>query len=253
MATSTGSNLRSTLHTTRVSALRKYAALVVGRGGLGALLNYEARTLFLENLPGALGIILRRILYRHLFGKMGKNVILGKGITLRHAWKISLGDNVAIDDYCTLDARGDDDSSISIGDNTIISRNTILRTKDGTIAVGQGSGIGSNCMLASSSTIESGENLLMASYVCILAGGEHSFDRVDLPIVSQGMFSKGGVSIGSDVWIGTRVTILDGVRIGDHAVIGACSMVNKDIPDYAVAYGTPAKRVKDRREITNTK
>lgn len=241
------SPLRETLYENREGPLKKYIRLVLGTGGILALLNYELRILLLANLGGAIGIYLRRKFYRHLFKQMGRNVILGKGITLRQPSKISLGDDVAIDNYCALDVRSSADTGITIGDRTIISRNTILRTKDGTITIGAGSGIGANCVLASSSTLEIGENMLMASCVCVLAGGQHAFDRTDLPIVEQGMVSKGGVNIGKNVWLGTRVTVLDGVRIGDNAVIGACSMVNKDIPDYAIAYGTPAKAVRDRR------
>ena len=243
--------LRDTLHNARESALAKYRRLVLGTGGYAALLGYELRTMLLANLGGALGILLRRIFYRRMFRKMGRNVIIGTGVTIRHPSKISLGDHVAVDDHCTLDARGGGGSGISLGDRTVVSRNTILRTKDGTISVGPGGGIGSNCILASSSALAIGENLLMASCVCVLAGGQHAFDRADVPVVAQGMVSKGGISIGDDVWIGTRATILDGVRIGDHAVIGACALVNKDIPGYAVAYGIPAKPVKDRRQSEN--
>jgi len=244
-------SLRESLHDPRESPLKKYIRLVIGKGGILTILNYELRIFLFENIPGAIGIFLRQKFYRSLFKRMGRNVILGKGITIRHPSKISLGDNVAIDDYCALDSRGGDGSGISIGDNTVISRNTILRTKDGTISIARGSGVGSNCVLASASTLEIGENLLMASCACLLAGGQHAFDRVDVPIVSQGMVSKGGITIGNNVWIGTRVTVLDGVRIGDEAVIGACSLVNKDIPAYAIAHGTPAKMVKDRREAND--
>jgi acetyltransferase-like isoleucine patch superfamily enzyme len=241
-------NLRETLYEKRESPLKKYIRLVLGRGGFWTLLNYELRILLLANLGGALGIYLRRKFYRPLFKHMGRNVILGKGITIRQPSRISLGDNVAIDDYCALDVRSQSDAGITIGDRTIISRNTILRTKDGTITIGAGSGVGANCVLASTSRLDVGENMLMASCVCVIAGGQHAFDRTDLPIVEQGMVSKGGIAIGANVWIGTRVTVLDGVRIGNDAIIGACSMVNKDIPDYAIAYGAPAKMVKDRRE-----
>jgi acetyltransferase-like isoleucine patch superfamily enzyme len=248
MAETEKSAFRKTLYERRASPLKKYARLVLGSGSIWALLNYELRILFLANLGGAIGIFLRRKLYRPLFKHMGRNVILGKGITIRHPSRISLGEDVAIDDYCALDARGEGGSGITIGDRTIISRNTILRSKDGSISIGQGCGIGSNCILASSSALNIGDNHLMASCACVLAGGEHAFERTDIPIIEQGMIGKGGVSIGANSWIGTRVTVLDGVHIGDHAVIGACSMVNKDIPEYAIAYGIPARMIRDRRE-----
>ncbi|MCX6357020.1 MAG: acyltransferase [Candidatus Aureabacteria bacterium] len=241
----TGSTLAA-LSRPREGALAKYMKLAVGKRGFWSLLNYELRVLLFENMPGAPGIILRRIFYRGLFKSMGRNIILGKGLTVRNPGAITLGDNVAIDDYCTLDARGAD-CGISIGDSVVISRGTILRAKNGRITISRNSGIGSYCILASSSTLDTGEHLLMASCVCVLAGGEHAFDRLDVPIIEQGMQPGAGVAIGADVWIGTRATILDSVRIGDHAVIGACALVNNEIPAYAVAYGIPAKPVKDRR------
>jgi acetyltransferase-like isoleucine patch superfamily enzyme len=242
-------SFRETLYERRERPIKKYIRLVLGTGGIWALLNYELRLLLFADLGGALGIFLRRKFYRSLFKRMGRNVILGKGITLRQPSKISLGDNVAIDDYCSLDVRSVDDSGITIGNNTIVSRNTILRTKDGTITIGSGAGIGANCVLASSSRLDIGENLLMGPCVSVLAAGQHIFDRVDVPIVAQGMASKGGVTIGKNVWLGIRATVLDGVHIGDSSIIGACALVNKDIPEYAIAYGTPAKAIKDRREV----
>lgn len=239
--------LGETLRDEREGSLSKYRRLVLGGRGVLPLLRYEALILLLSNVPGALGILLRRVFYRGMFRRMGRGVIIGTGVTIRHPGRISLGDHVAIDDYCTLDARGERVGGISLGDRTIVSRFAILRTKEGTITVGAGGGIGSHSILASTSSLVAGENLLLASCVCVLAGGQHSFDRADRPIIEQGMVSKGGVTIGNDVWVGTRATVLDGVRVGDHAVIGACSLVNRDIPAYAVAYGVPARAVRDRR------
>lgn len=244
-------DLQETLHRGGEGSLKKYSRLVLGRGGLWRLLGYELRILLFGNIPGALGIALRRVFYRRLFGAMGKNVIFGGGVTIRHPSKVFIGDNVAVDDYCVLDARGGDTSEISIGKNSVIGRATILRTKDGKITLSPGCSIGANCIFSSSSVLEVGENLLMASCGYIIAGGQHTFKRVDLPIIAQGMTSKGGISIGDNVWIGARVTMLDGVRVGDNAVIGACSLVNRDIPDYAIAHGIPARPIRDRRETND--
>jgi len=59
---------------------------------------------------------------------------------------------------------------------------------------------------------------------------------------------RGGLTIGDDVWTGCRVVILPGVRIGSNAVIGAGSVVTRDVPDWAVAAGVPAKVIRDRRD-----
>jgi acetyltransferase-like isoleucine patch superfamily enzyme len=58
---------------------------------------------------------------------------------------------------------------------------------------------------------------------------------------------RGGVEIGTNAWLGTRVTVLDGVKIGSNAIIGAHSLVTQDVPDWAVAVGTPARVIKIRQ------
>ena len=74
----------------------------------------------------------------------------------------------------------------------------------------------------------------------------HAMERVDIPMREQGMTEDRPVSIGNDVWIGSRVTILPGVHIGNGAVIGAGAVVSKDVPDYEVWGGNPARFLKSR-------
>ena len=74
----------------------------------------------------------------------------------------------------------------------------------------------------------------------------HHFDDLTRPFITQG-WEKRPVTIGEDVWVGMGAVILPGVTIGDHAVIGAGSVVTKDIEPYAIAVGNPATPVKSRR------
>src|SRR5688500_12584029 len=90
------------------SARQKYADLVVGRPGLGALLKHEMVTLWSQHVPGAAGLAMRKILYPLLLGSCGRNVIFGQNVVLRHPHKIHVGDDVMIDDNCLLDAKGSD-------------------------------------------------------------------------------------------------------------------------------------------------
>src|SRR5688500_5527697 len=97
------------------SAREKYAELVVGRPGFGALLKHEMVTLWSQHVPGALGLALRKALYPLLLGSCGRNVIFGQNVVLRHSHKIHIGDNVMIDDNCLLDAKGASNAGITIG------------------------------------------------------------------------------------------------------------------------------------------
>ena len=85
----------------------KYRALIIGRPGIGALVAYELVTLFSSWVPGALGLVLRRLLYPILLGSCGSKPIIGQNVVLRHPHKIHLGDGVIVDDNCLLDAKGD--------------------------------------------------------------------------------------------------------------------------------------------------
>lgn len=82
---------------------------------------------------------------------------------------------------------------------------------------------------------------------CVIYTVNHSIDRVDIPIKYQGVSEEKTVIIGDGVWIGYGVTILPGVHIGKGSVIGAGAVVAKDIPDWSVAVGNPAKVVKNRK------
>lgn len=70
---------------------------------------------------------------------------------------------------------------------------------------------------------------------------------MDVPIRLQGDLPEQPIVIGDDVWIGTRVIILPDVVVGNHAVIAAGAVVSKDVPEYAVVGGVPAKIIKYRR------
>ena len=89
--------------------------------------------------------------------------------------------------------------------------------------------------------------LLMGENV-LFQGGGHSFANPDVPIGSEGDLSDTPLEICTDVWIGARVIVLPGCkRIGAHSIIGAGAVVTKDVPDYAIVGGNPAKVIKMRK------
>lgn len=237
--------IQKNLHSPDTASWRQYARLAVGREGVGALLHYELVTGMLSGWPGAGGLWLRRKLYPGLLGSCGRGLIIGRNVTIRGASRIRLGRNVAIDDNVVLDARGAE-ASIELGDGVLISRNTILRARNGRIAIGAGSDIGANGLLATDSRLEMGRDVLIAAYVYVTAGGNHRYDDISRPIIRQGFTSKGGVRIGDDVWIGAQSTVLDGVAIGTGCVVGAHSLVNRSLAERSVAWGVPAVRRHER-------
>jgi acetyltransferase-like isoleucine patch superfamily enzyme len=232
----------------RQSARQKYAALVVGRPGWGALVRHEAVTMFSQHVPGALGLVLRKALYPSLLGACGRNVVFGQNVVLRHPHKIRIGDNVVIDDNCLVDAKGDSNRGITIGSGVFIGRNTILSCKNGDIDVADGANIGFNCELFSASRVHIGRNTLIAAY-CYIIGGDHDFSDPEAPVLSQARRSS-GVEVGDGAWLGAGAKVLDGVTIGNRAIVGAGAVVRDRVADGTIAVGIPARIVGQRATAT---
>jgi acetyltransferase-like isoleucine patch superfamily enzyme len=232
------------------SRRQRYAELVVGRDGWAPLLRYEAIVLLCGWLPGALGLWLRAKLYPLLLGRVGRNVAFGADVVLRHPHKIHIGDNVVIDDHCCLDAKGTTNYGIVLEDGVFLGRNTILSCKNGNITLGREANVGFNVEIFSAADVRVGARTLIAAYT-YLVGGDHLFDRVDVPVLQQGRTAR-GIEVGDNVWLGAHVVVTDGSRIGRDAVIGAGAVVIGEVPEFHIAAGVPARIVRDRREAATT-
>ena len=227
------------------SRRERYADLVVGQPGLWALVKYEVVLLLSAWVPGALGLFLRSKLYPLILGCVGRNVAFGCNLVLRHPHKIDIDDNVVIDDQCCLDAKGTTNRGISIKRGVFIGRNTILSCKNGNIVLEEDANIGFNVEVFSAATVRVGKKVLIAAYT-YLVGGDHLYDRVDVPVLDQGRTAR-GIDVGDNVWLGAHVVVADGVRIGRDAVVGAGAVVTSDVPEFHVAAGVPARVIRDRR------
>lgn len=236
-------DIQAALTRSKLSAARKYQLLAVGRPGLGALLGYEL-TQLVAGWPGAAGFLMRRWIFRRALGRAGRDATFGRHVTLRHPHKIELGARVVVDDLCLLDAKGESNAGIRIGDGVVIGRQTALHCKNGDIVIGDEVNIGYNCEVASSGRVEIGPQVLIAAYTYLVGGG-HRFDRTDVPVMEQGRAAR-GIRIGAGAWIGAHVTVLDGVTIGRDAVVGAGSVVTQDVPDNTIVVGVPARPLRER-------
>lgn len=247
MSKETKASLQKKLIDRNEPAFSKYAGLFIGKKGLFSFLKYEIVIFLFSRIPGALGLTLRKKFFPLLLGKVGRGVVFGRNITLRHPHKIQIGDNSFIDDNVVLDAKGEENEGIRIGENVYVGRNTILSCKEGSIELDDYCNISANCSLLSETKIKLGKYCFLAGNCYLVAGGNHSFERTDIPIMFQPSYTKGGISIGDDVWLGAGVIVLDGTSIGKGTVVGAGSVVTSSLPDYSVAVGTPAG-VKRKRE-----
>jgi acetyltransferase-like isoleucine patch superfamily enzyme len=221
------------------SSREKYAALVVGRPGLAALVLHEAIVSVAQARAGATGLALRKLLYPLLLGSCGRHVVFGQNVVLRHPHKIHIADHVVIDDNCLLDAKGESNGGIRIGSRVFVGRNSILSCKNGDIELGDGANVGFNCEIFSASRVRIGADVLMAAYAYII-GGDHDFANPTAAVLDQPRTSI-GVEIGRGAWLGAGAKILDGVTIGERAVVGAGAVVRDDVPARTVAVGVPAR------------
>ena len=227
------------------SLLRRYQAKAIGNTRLTSLVQYELFQLLFGDLPGTLGYALRKLTYPRLFKQVGRGVIFGRGLAMRHPGRMVLGDRVAIDDSVLLDASGAGDAGITIGNDVIISRNCVVQGKTGPVSIGDKTDIGCNAILSSGGGIHIGHHVLIAGN-CYIGGGRYVSDRLDIPMMEQGVYTNGPVVIGDDVWLGAGSVVLDGVKIGNGAIIGAGAVVTKDVPEYAIAAGVPARVIRTR-------
>ena len=232
----------------RRSSSEKYQALVVGSRGFLRLVHFEFVMMVSSWVPGAVGLLLRKLLYPSLLGSCGPGVVFGLGASLRHPHKIHIGEGTVIDDNVLLDAKGLANQGIRIGDHGFIGRNSILSCKDGDIVLGSHINIGFNCEVFSSSRVEVGDYGLFAAYTYVVGGG-HDHSDLGAVMIDQPRPSK-GVTIGRNVWLGAGVKVLDGVTLGSNVVVGAGAVVNESLPDSVIAAGVPAKIIKRRDDLS---
>lgn len=231
------------------SPLKTYKHVMVGEKGWLFFVCFELYRLCFTNLESILGIALRRIFLPLFLKKSGNGLAVGNGVTIRQPQRISFGKKVILDDYSLVNVRTKEedirsDAFVELGNYVYLGRYSIVSSKYGKVKLGAACNIGAYSRIATQGFIEIGQSTLIASYVYI-GGGNHGMDS-DQAIMEQEMELKGGVSIGENCWIGTKATVVDGVKIGNNVIVGAHSLVREDIPDNAVVAGIPAKIIRMR-------
>lgn len=135
-------------------------------------------------------------------------------------------------------------NNIHFGPDCIVGRHATIevRTAEGRLTVGGHSLLSHDCTIAVGSSVEIGEDCLVGEMTSI-RDHDHDFSSHARPVREQGS-NVAPVAIGSNVWLGARVTVTKGVTIGDNAVVGAGAVVTHDIPGNSLAVGVPARVVR---------
>lgn len=169
----------------------------------------------LRGAPGRMGMFLRRVAYRTMMAG-GRLFDIETGVDICGLSNLSLGSGSCIDKGCVIYCPG---APMNIGKRCYLNRNVRL----GSIG---------NAPLVLGNDVMIGPNVVMDT-------SRHNMERTDIPMKDQGL-SYAPIIVGDDVWIGANAVILCGVTLGRGCVVGAGSVVTRDVEPYAVVVGAPA-------------
>jgi acetyltransferase-like isoleucine patch superfamily enzyme/acyl carrier protein len=240
-----GQFIRGRLYGGEGPAWKRYAELVLARPGLLPLLRYEALG-WLGPIPGALGLALRGLLWPALFPTIGRKVVFGCRVTIRHPERIRLGDGVVIDDDALIDGRGAGDEGVVLADRVIVNKGAQIQAKVGGISLGAGTSVGAGCKVISQGPIRIAENVSLAGG-SVVAGGRYVVERTGDPADDKQRFSGGEIRIERNVRIGMNAIVQDGVKIGEAAIVAPGSVVVSDVEAGTVVSGFPARAWRERK------
>lgn len=175
-------------------------------------------------LRNGLSAALFRLMFGHFFRSFGRRARLVAPLGIEGIGNISIGDDVYVAHKVLLAA--------------------VPHTGAGkcTLEIGSGTSLGSFNHIYATERISIGENVLTANNVYI-SDNVHGYEDTTVPVKQQSVKQKNLVTIGDGAWLGQNVCVV-GASVGKNSVIGANSVVTRDIPDYAVAVGAPARIIR---------
>lgn len=176
----------------------------------------------LASIPTQLGVKIRYFAYKPLFKKVKGKFAIDSGVTILGFENIELGKNVYFGKNSYIYANNN--GELIIGDNFGMNSNSQLGASFGKIFIGD------NCQIAAN---------------CVIRSADHNFDNCDIPIRVQG-HKYGEIIIEDDVWIASNCVITPNTKIGKSSIVGAGSVVTKNIEPYSIVGGVPAKLIKKR-------
>lgn len=178
--------------------------------------------------------------------RRSQHMLLGKSVQFHNVHKIKWGKWVKIENNVFLSGLGTGQLTIGdhcgIGAYSRIEISTSYNNLGSHIHIGNSVGLGPYACLGGAGGLEIGDECIIGPYLSCHPEN-HNFDQAGVPIRRQGVNRK-GIKIGKNCWIGAKVTILDGVEIGDGCVIAAGAVVNKSMPANSIIGGVPAKVIR---------
>lgn len=182
----------------------------------------------------------RLLAFKITYSVSSKKIYIDKNVVFpgyQHRKSITVGDSVKILRNTIIKG-----PNIIIGDRSVIHEYCLINTRGGAFKIGSDSSINAFSKLSCKGTVTIGNGVRIGSHFSLVASS-HVFKDSNQPIFKQGIESK-GIIIEDNVWIGTKVVILDGVNIGKNSIIAAGAVVNNNVPENSIVAGVPAKVIK---------
>lgn len=190
-----------------------------------------------------IGLLLREWLQCWKVRRKYPTARVGRAVGIKNPELLTLGESVLLGDYVRI--KGD----VCIKRYSAIRSYVFLDARVGKIVIGENCRINDYCVFYGMGGVEIGNDVNIATHTVIVSAN-HNFHETDRAISCQGTTLL-PVRIADDVWIGTNVSILGGIEIGQGCVIGAGSVVSCSIPPFSVAVGVPARVIKSRRNASS--
>jgi acetyltransferase-like isoleucine patch superfamily enzyme len=188
----------------------------------------------------------RAILLLRGFLKTGNKVFIGNNTKIYNSKNIVFGKSVTIEPHCVIDGFSSEKiifgDCVKIGAFSILSSTSHLSKYGKGVKIGNNSAVGKFSEFGAAGGIEIGNDVIMGSYISFHSENHNFLDNTKL-IREQGVTSK-GIKIGNNVWVGAKVTFLDGCIVGNNSVVAAAAVVNGIYPDNSIIGGIPAKVLK---------
>lgn len=178
--------------------------------------------------------------------KTGRKVFVGNSTKIYNPGNFVFGKSVTIERHCIIDGYASE--KIKLGNNAKIGAFSTLTSTSHFSKYGKGLQMGNNSAIGdfthfgAAGGIEIGNDVIMGSYISFHSENHNFSDPTQL-IREQGVSSK-GIKIGNNIWVGAKVTFLDGCVVGDNSVVAAGAVVNGVYPENSIIGGVPAKVIK---------
>lgn len=178
--------------------------------------------------------------------KLRRPIFLGKGTTVRSLNSLNAQRWIEIGRFCSIDALSTNGLNLGhgskIGDHSILNVSGTLTSLGKYINIGNNVAIGDFCHIGGAGGVDIGDDTIVGAYLSIHPEN-HKYDDSDQPIRLQGV-TRQGVKIGSNCWIGAKVTFTDGSKIGNNCVVAAGSIVSNEFGDNLIIAGIPARAIR---------